>query len=264
MIELNRILLYPIKSLDGVEVSQATLLASGALRGDREFAIVDAQGKVVNGKRTAAVHPLRAQFTGFLPSELNANRTVTLSAPSQHPQTFDLEGDRTPLSAWLSQYFGFSVQVLQNRKTGFPDDTDSPAATVIGTATIETVAHWFPSLSPAELRRRLRTNLELTTPAPFWEDRLFSTADAPLPFQLGAIQFLGVNPCQRCIVPTRDAETGAATPQFQKIFLAQRRATLPDWAEASRFNHYYRLAVNTRCPPSEVGKKLQVGDRLTL
>ncbi len=47
---LAKILLYPIKSLDGVEVEKATILSSGALQYDREFAFVDAQNRFVKLK----------------------------------------------------------------------------------------------------------------------------------------------------------------------------------------------------------------------
>jgi uncharacterized protein len=255
MVHLAKILLYPIKSLDGVAVTEATMLPSGALKGDREFAIIDHQGNFVNGKRIPAIHTLRANF------DLE-NRIVSLQVKDTAPVSFDLDGDRTLLERWLGEYFGFPVKLIQNLEMGFPDDTESPAPTIISTETIETVAAWF-SLSVAEMRSRLRTTLEIAA-EPFWEERLFSTAGDLVPFHIGATQFLGVNPCQRCIVPTRDSTTGHPYPNFQKTFVEHRKATFPIWAESSRFNHYYRLAVNTRAPGSEAGKTLHVGDSVTL
>ena len=257
MVHLAKILIYPIKSLDGVAVSHATVLSSGALKGDREFAIIDYQGKFVNGKRTPAIHQLRASF------DLE-DRTVDLQIQdTTEAVRFDLAGDRTPLESWLGNYFGFPVKLIQNLEMGFPDDTESPAPTIISTETIEAVADWFP-LSVAEMRSRLRTTLEIAAAEPFWEDRLFSSAGNLVPFQVGIVHFFGVNPCQRCIVPTRDSITGQPYPNFQKTFVEQRKATFPTWVEVSRFNHYYRLAVNTRAHPSEAGKTIQVGDVVTL
>jgi len=257
MVHLAKILIYPIKSLDGVAVTEATVLPSGALKGDREFAMIDYQGQFVNGKRIPAIYKLRAKF------DLE-HRTVDLQVQdTTELMRFDLAGDRTPLESWLSTYFGFPVKLIQNLEMGFPDDTESPAPTVISTETIEVVASWF-SLSVAEMRSRLRTTLEITAAEPFWEERLFSAAGNLVPFHVGAIQFFGVNPCQRCIVPTRDPNTGQPYPDFQKTFVEHRKATFPAWAEASRFNHYYRLAVNTRAHPSEAGKTIHVGDVVTL
>jgi uncharacterized protein YcbX len=59
---LRQIILYPIKSLDGVVVERARLTAGGILEHDRVYAIVDDAGAYVNGKRTARVHALRSEF----------------------------------------------------------------------------------------------------------------------------------------------------------------------------------------------------------
>ena len=62
---LAKILLYPIKSLDGIEVEKAIILSSGALQYNREFAFVDAQNRFVNGKRYPQVHLLRSHQIYF-------------------------------------------------------------------------------------------------------------------------------------------------------------------------------------------------------
>jgi uncharacterized protein YcbX len=255
---LAHIFIFPIKSLDGVQVDRVTVLESGALKGDREFAIVDSEGNFVNGKRNPAVHRLRSQFD-------LAERTVSLEVErSGESNTFSLEGDRTPLEAWFSDYFGFPVELKQNQQVGFPDDLASPGPTIISVASLKTTASWFPELTMEDTRLRFRTNLEIDGVEPFWEDRLFAEADELVPFQMGQVAFNGVNPCQRCIVPTRNALTGESYHRFQKIFGEQREKSLPDWVERSRFNHFYRLAINTRVLPSQGGKELKVGDELLL
>jgi uncharacterized protein YcbX len=125
------------------------------------------------------------------------------------------------------------------------------------------VAAWFPGLDASEVRRRFRANLEiegtegLATP-PFWEDRLCGPAGQPIRFRIGDVVLEGTNPCPRCIVPTRDSTTGDAWPRFAKAFAEQREAALPPWAERSRFDHFYRLAVNTRL--AGAGGTIRVGD----
>lgn len=255
---LAKILLYPIKSLDGVEVEQTKVLATGALECDREFAITDRQGKFVNGKRNEKIHLLRASY----PSSFEGlNRTISLQIPGQKSQqVFHLDEERQALAATLSDFFGFAVSLEQNSAIGFPDDRNSPGPTIISTATLIEVASWFPGLSVDEIRRRMRANIEIGGVEPFWEDRLFSEQGDLVPFQIGTVRFLGVNPCQRCIVPTRNPDSGEAYPNFQKIFVEKRQATLPSWVASSRFNHFYRLSVNTRLSSSEAGKTLQIGD----
>lgn len=256
--KLAYIYLYPIKSLDGIKVSEATILPSGALQGDREWAIVDQQGQFVNAKRTAEIHKLRSQF------DLTAG-TVTIGVQgNSQTETFSLESDRPGLQSWLGHYFGFPVRLVQNPEVGFPDDLDSPGPTVISTETLQTVASWFPGLDLEQTRSRFRTNLEIAGVEPFWEDRLFGADDRLVPFQIGEVKLGGVNPCQRCIVPTRNPTTGEKTEQFQKQFLQKRQETLPGWANRSRFNHFFRLAINTRLAETEAGKVLRVGDAIAL
>ncbi|MGJ5629452.1 MOSC domain-containing protein [Nostoc sp. CALU 1950] len=255
---LAKILVYPVKSLDGVEVENARVLASGALHHDREFAIFDEQGRFVNGKRHAKIHLLRAQFALL-------NRTISLQIPGgDSQQIFHLDEERQALEATLSNFFEFAVTLRQNSQMGFPDDTYSLGPTVISTATLAAVASWFPGLSVDEMRRRMRANIEIGGVPAFWEDQLFGEQGNFVSFRVGDVHLLGVNPCQRCIVPTRDSYLGEAYPNFQKIFATQRQATLPNWVASSPFNHFYRLSVNTQLPPSSTGKILQIGDEIDI
>ncbi|MBD2353046.1 MOSC N-terminal beta barrel domain-containing protein [Tolypothrix sp. FACHB-123] len=256
---LAKIVLYPIKSLDGVEVENVTVLPSGALKGDREFALFDEDGNVVNGKRHAKIHLLRTEFS-------LAQRTLSLQVPgSDSPRIFHLDRERQHLEATFSDFFGFAVTLGQNLEMGFPDDRNCPGPTVVSTATLTEVASWFPDMTVAQMRRRLRANIEIGGVPAFWEDRLFShQSDATVSFRIGDICFLGIQPCQRCVVPTRHPDSGKADSNFQKIFVQQRQATLPDWAAASRFNHFYKLTVNTQLSAPSVGKILQVGNEVAI
>jgi hypothetical protein len=254
---LSQILIYPIKSLDGVAVSQAKILPGGALEHDREFCIVDEQGKRVNGKRTAKIHPLRSHF------DLE-NRTVTISVQQENPETFHLDQERDQLAAWLSDYFGFNVFLQQNRVTGFPDDAKSPGPTMIGETSLEMIASWFSGITLPEMRSRLRTNLELSDVPAFWEDQLYGKTEVPVPFQIGEVQLQGINPCQRCVVPTRNSISGEVDAGFQKTFVSRRQAELPSWVAIERFNHFFRAAVNTRISASEAGKLIYLGDTLSI
>lgn len=260
MAYLAGIYIYPIKSLDRVALDQATVLESGALKGDRQFAMFDQQGRFINGKRNPKVHLLRAWF------DLEA-RTVRLQGQgSSGLQVFDLTEDRPEdrrsLETWLSDFFAQPVQLKANPSAGFPDDTHAPGPTVISTGTLIETADWFPSLNTEDMRLRLRTNLEIGDVPPFWEDQLFG--NQVVQFQIGQVLLEGVNPCQRCIVPVRDPSTAATYPGFQKIFRTQRQATLPAWTQTARFNHFYRLAVNTRIPASEAGKILGLGNSVKI
>lgn len=255
---LADIFLYPIKSLDRVAVERATVLESGALEHDREWAICDRQGLFVNGKRNPKIHQLRS----LLDEDF---RTLSLEIQqTEQKAVFDLERETTALESWLSNYFDRPVQLVQNTVTGFPDDTKALGPTIISTATIEEVASWFPGISVEEMRLRLRANLEIGGVPAFWEDQLFTQEGDRLQFQISEVLFEGINLCQRCVVPTRDSRTGVAYPNFQKIFVAKRQETLPSWTNRDRFNHFYRLSINTCLARSEAGKILQRGDELNI
>src|SRR5262249_25513767 len=137
---------------------------------------------------------------------------------------------------------------VEDTEAGFPDDTEAPGPTVISTATLQAVASWFPGLDEQVMRLRFRANLEIGGVPAFWEDRLFAEVGSVVPFRVGDVLFEGINPCQRCVVPSRDPYTGGIFPHFQEIFARKRREFLPSWSTPSRFNHFYRLSCNTRVP----------------
>ena len=259
---LRQIVIYPIKSLAGSIVDRSKVSAGGTLEFDRRWAIVDERGRVINAKHTAKIHELRSQFE-LIPSEHRCLIQLQTASDSRN-YTFCLTTELTPLAQWLSQFFGFAVSLVENTVTGFPDDLNAYGPTIVSTASLEAVCEWFPELDLAEVRRRFRTNLEISDVPAFWEDRLFSTPGEAVDFQVGNVQFYGINPCQRCIVPTRNSLTGRVTTKFQQLFSHLRQQALPATVNIARFNHFYRLAVNTQIPLSEAGKFLNTGDRFNV
>jgi uncharacterized protein len=251
MPQLAAILIYPIKSFDPVSVDAARVLPSGALEQDRRYALYDREGRWINAKRTDKVHAIRARYNREI-------SRVTLEAGGESA-TFSLETGRDGLEEWLSARFGTAVSLREDRERGFPDDSASPGPTLVGTETLAQVASWYEGLEIDEARRRFRANLEITGEEPFWEDRLYSEEGNAVRFRVGEVEFAGVNPCARCIVPTRSSTTGERTPEFGRIFEQKRYETLPYWATRSRFDHFYRLAVNTR-PVTAAGGIVRVGD----
>jgi uncharacterized protein YcbX len=254
---LSRITLYPFKSLDGQDVEEAVVLRAAGLRHDREYCLLDENGAPLNGKRLgAALLGIRSEFHfAFGEITLCAGGTV---------QTFRIEHDAEKLEAWFSTRLGQKVKLARDSERGFPDDRDASGPTLISTATLEEAGSWF-GLSVDETRRRFRANLEIDGVPPFWEDRLYGPPGETVRFGIGEVAIEGVNPCARCTVPSRDSYSGAIRePQFAKIFAERRSAALPAWADSRRFDHFYRLSVNTRIPESEAGKELCVSDEVEL
>lgn len=303
MVHLDRILVYPIKSLDSATVESAAIVENGALEWDRRYALVDEAGRFVNGKRERKIHRIGAHYdldretvtlwTNEGPEDVDgvtratndrtgvdAGAGTTADATDRRP--FHLEDERDALASWVSSVLGYSVDVVRNDEGGFPDDTDASGPTVITTGTLAAVASWFEAVDVEDVRRRFRANLELDGVEAFWEDRLYDEPGRVVPVAVGeaGVEIYGVNPCQRCVVPTRDPDTGAPTEGFRARFVTRRRETLPDWAcgvwygnsdgngagnsdgnENNRVDgHYFRLMVNTRVPKSSWGETLSVGD----
>ena len=250
---LGRIAIFPIKSLDGVAVEEVGITSGGILENDRVYAIVDNEGRFVNGKRTARVHQLRCSFDGGI-------REVRLwQSGESSPAQFSLD-ETGRIGQWMSDFFGFPVTLQHEPEKGFPDDRTAFGPTITSEGSLRAIQEWYPGVTLESIRRRFRTNLELCGGAAFCEDRLYGPPDELRAFQIGPVQFVGHNPCQRCVVPTRDPESGQPVPDFQKRFMQLRKEHLPEWANAQRFNHFYRFAVNTSILPGEAGKLLCAGD----
>lgn len=255
---LARLTVYPVKSLDGKSVETASFAPAGGLDGDRLYALRDDDGDFVNGKAEPTIHRIRSGF------DLETHRLCLrcIDAPPGTAASYTLPEERSLAEDWLSEYLGYDVTIERDDEVGFPDDTSRPGPTVISTATIETVASWYDDISPDEMRRRLRPNVEIEGVPAFWEDQLFADHGEVVRFSIGDTVLEGVNPCQRCVVPTRNPDTGEETPDFRERFIEQRRATKPDWTPSDRFDHDYRVMVNTRVPESDDGavEAIRVGE----
>ena len=258
---LANIRLHPIKALDPVSVREARIGPGGGLKFDRAWALYSVDGQWVNGKRTAAVHLIRAAYASDVSS-------VTLSVPGDRrkipTKTFAFPGETAVASQWFSDYFEQPITVRHSPE-GFPDDSVAYGPTIVSTASLQAVCDLFSGMELDEARQRFRTTLEIDGVPAFWEDQLFAEEErSVVRFRIGEVNFEGSNPCARCPVPPRDPRTGEIIPGFQKTFSDYRRSHIPAWTPEARFDHYYRLATNTRVASSEAGKLLRAGDALLL
>lgn len=268
---LAGIRLHPIKSLDPANVAEARIGPNGGLELDRVWALHSVDGKWINGKRTPAIHHIRAEYAADVSS-------VTLSAPTDRrkpqPAKLAFPQDTAAAEKWFSAYFEQPV-IVRYAREGYPDDGLASGPTIVSTASLEAVCDWFPGVSLVEARERFRATLEIDLdpakvalgeklPA-FWEDQLFGPDENyVVRFKIGDVEFEGSNPCARCPVPPRNPRTGEELLGFSRKFSEMRRDSLPAWSPQARFDHYYRLSTNTRVPGTEQGKLLRVGDPLLL
>ncbi|MEZ2229165.1 MOSC domain-containing protein [Microcoleus sp.] len=250
--------IYPIKSLDGIAVSQATLLPSGALKGDRSFAIYDEQGEFVNGDRHNGAYFLRLSFN-------ISNNIVGLKIQGTEQEIFfHIDRERARIQSWLTNYFGFRVKLVENLLTGFPENPAAPGPTIISTETIAEIASWFPRVCVNEMRQHLRANIEIGDVPPFWEDQLFAENEEIVRLQIGTTTFEALNPSQRSILSQRHYFREEVYPNFEKVFTAKRNKTIADSARRLPLNHLSQLNINTRVPDRLSGKILHIGDEVKI
>ena len=205
---LDRITIYPVKSLDGLDVTEARVLPAGGLEHDRRWQLTDLEGRVLNAKRSPLFHAIRAEFElggaggtsdvprfgthvihlAIDPAAIAARAISGIERlTSLKPESFSLvPGPEGPCD-WLSEVFGQAVLLVERADGGFPDDRDAPGPTLISTASLEAVAGWF-RLAVDECRRRFRANLEVGGCEAFWEDAVASPARPELqpPLTAGA------------------------------------------------------------------------------
>ena len=283
---LDRITIYPVKSLDGMEVVENCVLESAALENDRRWRLVDMDGRVINAKRSPVFHAIRAEYelderlvtlwvdpaaveaTALPAADLDRLRGLAGNAGGQVIRdSFHLVPGQGGPCEWLSEAFGCGVLLQERADGGFPDDRDASGPTLVATATLAEVGRWF-GFDLAESRRRFRVNLESGGCDAFWEDTLASPArphlqpdlppdlpvepyaDLPPPepreFSVGDARFVATNVCRRCVVPTRDSRTGLVTEHFRDAFEARRSRGMRADVDAGGWGTLYRLAVNTK------------------
>jgi uncharacterized protein YcbX len=191
---LDRITIYPVKSLDGLDLVECGVLPSGGLEHDRRWRLVDMDGRVLNAKRSPVFHAIRAEYelderlvtlwvdpAAIAAAALPAADLDRLRGLAGHlggqviRDSFHLVPGQGGPCEWLSEVFGVGVLLQERADGGFPDDRDAPGPTLVATATLAEVGRWF-GFDLAESRRRFRVNLEIGGCDAFWEDALASPA----------------------------------------------------------------------------------------
>lgn len=252
MARIEGLRVYPVKGLDGIDVDSAAVLPGGTLADDRTYALFDADGDVVNGKRTPLVHDLDTGFD-------RETREFAVRTRDGETARFDLDAEAERAAAWFSEFFGLDLTLERDDDLGYVDRREM-GPSVVSTATLREVASWFDDFTVDSVRRRIRANVEIGGVPAFWEDR-FVRPDAPA-FVAGDVRFRGVTDCGRCVVPERDPDTGEATLDFRETFLERREATFPEWADRDAFDHLYSLMLIASVPADDRGHSLHVGDEV--
>lgn len=255
---LQKITIYPIKGLSSQSLQEAVISEGGCLLHDREFAMLDASGKYVNGKANPMVHLLHSSVDF-------KKKVMSFKMHSESSwKDFHVEMELREIELYLSDYFKEPVKLVRNKTGRFLDVPDKGGVTVVSTESLQLVSTWFPSISIEEMRSRFRVTLEFDGVVAFWEDRLFSGVGKSVEFKVGEVNVYGMSPCARCVVPSRNPSTAEVVYAFQKTFSEKRNTSQPPGSKLNEYGHHYHLSVNCLIPPSEVGKVMRVGDELVI
>jgi len=248
---IDRLTVYPVKGLDRLDVDRSRVLPGGTLEHDREFALLD-DGERVNAKQSDRFHALETTYDP-------ETETLRVASPERREFPLDTEAGRAEAAAWLTDALALDADLRLDRSTELGHvDRRAMGPSVVSTATLEAVAGWFDDLTVESARRRLRANIEVGGVPAFWEDR-FVGEGVPA-FRAGDVRIEGVTPCGRCVIPSRDPDTGEPMPEFRTQFIRNRRETFPDWADRDAFDHFYTLMLIASVPEADRGKTLAVGD----
>jgi uncharacterized protein YcbX len=254
---LSKIRIYPIKSLDPVELSSAKI-GIHCLLGDRKFAMLNQYGSFINGKATGLVNQLQTSFDDQL-------ENVTFNKRGSDEKTiFNLNTETNKIESFLSLFFNNKVKLVKNEEGRFMDVPVESAVTIVAN---ETLQHLADNLNDSihTLRLRFRANLEITNAPPYWEEHLANyDSENGVSFQIGDVKMIGISLRARCNVPPRNPHTGETDKTFIKRMIASRQENIPSWSEITKMDSLYHLSVDTFIPVSEAGKEIKIGDLVQL
>jgi len=254
---VSRIRIYPIKSLDPVELQEAEV-GVHSLRYDREFAMLTRDGRFMNGKKSGRVNELNATYD--LP-----NYGVTFSDRSGgSARSFHLLNEKHETEKYLSDFFGEPISLLHNTQGKLMDIPTASSVTILSEASLQSLHEEFSDRTLEDVRLRFRATIELSGVEPYWEENLVGEPGVGMRIQVGDVEMIGVSPRARCNVPPRDPLTGITDKTFIKRMMKSRESTLPKNSHLSEYGNLYHLTINTYIPEIQKGKWLRVGDEVRI
>lgn len=254
---ISRIRIYPIKSLDPVELPEAEV-GVHSLRFDREFAMLTRDGRFMNGKKSGRVNELKSTYD--LP-----NYGVTFSDRSgASARSFHLLNEKHEAENYLSDFFGEPISLVHNKQGKLMDIPTASSVTIVSEASLQSLQEEFSDRTLEDLRLRFRATIELAGVDPYWEENLVGEPGVGMRIKIGDVEMIGVSPRARCNVPPRDPHTGLTDKTFVKRMMKSRQATLPEKSHLPEYGTLYHLTINTYLPTTQQGKWLRVGDDVSI
>jgi uncharacterized protein len=230
--------LAPVKGMRVVPVDELVLEPHGA-RGDRAFLVVGGDGALQSTSRTPellAVEPahdpgrgtLRLRFPdgGEVEDEVTPGASATTRLYDGREVTGRIVGG--PLADALSAYLGRPVRLLarDSEQTG----ADDFPVTLMSTATLQALAPALDGAVPDSRRFRMSITVEGLAA---WEEHGWAGRE----LAAGAARLRVVDPVPRCVVTTRDPDSGRTDAPVLKALArlrGPRDVTFGIWCEVAR------------------------------
>ena len=281
---VSQLFVYPVKSLRGIAVEQAELTPLG-LRYDRHWMIIDDNNKFVTMRKHPKMTLISTQLTHdhlILSAKGIEDFLLPLSSPSLTQEMLDefkaviwnddcaVSDEGESVSQWLTQVLKSKTtlrlvkmannkQRPQSKPERFGSSTtqfaDVCAYLLCNQASLDALNDSLldqqHSIVPME---RFRPNVVVTSNAlPAFVEH----EQAGKVLRHNNYQLQLCDPCQRCIVPNIDIETGIKHAQQQPYKSLVKLNHMPDNAKAAAFGQNMVLV-------SGAGKTISVGDVLDL
>lgn len=232
MLTLTKINIFPVKSLDGYSPESAIVEKQG-LQYDRRWMITELNGLFMTQRTNGRMALLKAVVeNGILNifEKENPQNGIKIPVSSQLPDTINAEiwDDKVAsvlvnreVNAFLSDFLNKQCQLVTMSATtqrrvdeGYNTGNDIVSFAdgypflIIGEASlaelnkkIEEKNASSDTLSTNMSMRRFRTNFTFSGGQPFEEDGFKN-------FKIGFVDFTGIKPCARCVLTTRDPDSG--------------------------------------------------------
>ena len=232
---LTEIWIYPVKSLGGIRVKQASVLKKG-LQYDRRYMLVDQHNQFITQRAVheLALFKLSMAEDGFLVSfkgdYIKLPPTPTVTGTTQKVRIWNDTVDASELDQqindWFSHQLGFPCRLVY-----FPEDNerlvdrnfvsgdeqvslaDGYPYLIIGQSSLDDLNSRLDKPVPMN---RFRPNFVFAGGEAFGEDKWND-------FTIGDNRFKGMKLCARCTIPTVDQSTGVAGLEPLKILATFRK-----------------------------------------
>ena len=236
MLKVSQLIIYPIKSMGGIEVTTARVTDRG-FQYDRRWMLVDEHDRFISQREVPEMALLQVTIAenGLLVSNKVHGSSLMISFQPQTDEFAEviIWDDRCAgqfvsheADLWFTEILGINCRLVY-----MPDNAiRATEAEYTPAGHITSLSDGYPFLlvgqtSLDDLNKRLaeplpmdrlRPNIVFTGGEPFAEDLMKS-------FTIGNIQFNGVKLCARCPVTTIDQQTGERGKEPLKLLSAYRK-----------------------------------------